>query len=228
MSVFAAIRTAILRAEGVTVREAYSSTDQVAIEMSDLANEVAADIASQHDWQALTKIHSLTGGAESYPLPADYDRMTFKADVDDASTWFWGYEPFDSVNDWMRYTSGHFQSTHPGGWIILGGELRFHPAPQSNAQFPYVSTQWARSESGDPKSVFDRDDDTFLLSERLLTLGLIWRWKAQKGLEYAEDMATYEQILAQEMARDRGSYVLRSPRGGRIGARVAYSGRAYP
>ena len=39
------------------------------------------------------------------------------------------------------------------------------------------------------------DGDSFVLDERLLKLGMIWQWKANKGSPYAEDMATYGDAL---------------------------------
>lgn len=227
MTVFAAIRSAVLRAEGTQIQEAFSSSAQVAVEMSDLANEVAADIAKSADWRALTKIHTINAsGGYAFDLPDDYDRMVLASDVDDPGTVFWGYAPFDSVNTWSRYLTGSYSILSPGGWIILGGQILFHPAPTSQAAFPYISTEWARSEDGTAKSEFTADNDTFVLSERLLTLGLIWRWKDQKGLEYAEDMANYELALARESGRDKGAYVVRPPRPVFAGSGIAYSGRA--
>ncbi len=43
-----------------------------------------------------------------------------------------------------------------------------------------------------------------MLPERLLTLCLIWTWKAQKGIDYQEDMANYQIALAQEIGKARG------------------------
>lgn len=227
MSVFDAIKKAVLRAEGTKIDEAYSSTDQVAVEMADLANEVASDIAKSHDWGALTKVHTINGdGSEAYDLPDDYDRMAMLGDVDDPATWFWGYERFTSVTEWQRYKNGGFLIIANGGYIILGNQIHFYPGPGNSATFPYISNEYARSESGTPKKEFTSDNDTFVLGERLLTLSLIWRWKAQKGLEYAEDMATADLAIAQAQGRDRGAYVLRAPR--KLRGQVAYTGRAIP
>ena len=224
--IFPAIRSAILRVTGVTVSEVFASTDQVAVEMADLVNEVAIDIVKSHDWRALTKIATVTGG-ESHPLPDDFDRMLANARVEDTSSWFWGYQGFESVNEWMRYKSGSFGAPSPGGWIMLGGELQFYPAPSGTAQYPYISNEYARAEDGTPKGEFDADNDTFLLDNRLLTLGLIWQWQAQKGMDYSEAMASYELALARAQSRDKGARLLRSPLGGwRPDARLAYSGRA--
>lgn len=227
MTVFAAIKAAVLRTAGHNITEAYSSSDQVAVEMADLANEVAADIAKSHDWRDLTKIETFTGNGvqENFPKPADYDRMVLASSVDDADNWFWGYRAFRSVNEWLQFRNGGYGLVEPGAWIILGGEFRFYPAPAGNAVFPYVSRNWARSEAGQEKPQFTADDDEFVLDPRLLTLGLIWRWKAQKGLDYSEDMTNYELALRQAQARDKGSRIIRETRPSRT---IGSLGLAYP
>jgi hypothetical protein len=42
---------------------------------------------------------------------------------------------------------------------------------------------------------FTNDGDVFRIDERLLKLGMIWQWKANKGSPYAEDMGTYSDAL---------------------------------
>lgn len=227
MTVFTAIRAATLRTTGVTITQAFASTAQIAVEMTDLANEVATDILKSHDWRQLTKIATITpDGGEVYPLPSDYDRMVSAGGIEDAATWFWGYEPFSSVNQWLQFKSGSYAIISPGGWIILEDQFNFYPVPVGVAQYPYISNLIARDEPGDPKAAFTADDDTFVLPERLLTLGLIWRWMAQKGLEYSEALATYEMALSQEQMRDRGARVYKTPSRIFGGARLAYTGTA--
>jgi hypothetical protein len=46
------------------------------------------------------------------------------------------------------------------------------------------------------------DDDVLLLREDLFKLGLEWRWKKAKGLEYAQEFADYEDFFADAFARD--------------------------
>ena len=221
-----AMKSAILRLTGVSVSEVFASTDQIAVEIADLVNEVATDIMKSHDWRALTKVATVAGsGAESYPLPTDFDRMVLGADIDDAASWFWGYQPFDSVNEWMRFRAGGYSIVSPGGWIILGGELQFFPGALGTAQYPYISAHYALDADSSKKRAFTADTDIFLMEDRLLTLGLVWRWQEQKGMEYAESLQTYETALAQAQSRDKGARLLRV--GGRVfGAKVAYSGRA--
>ena len=227
MPVLSAIQSAALRVVGQRPDQIFASTGQIEVELADLANEVAADIAKSADWRDLTRIATITTtGAEAYDAPVGYDRMLLSAEVDDPTTWFWGYEPFDSVNEWMRYKSGSYSIISPGGWIILGGQFNFYPAPTGQASFPYITKLWATDAAGTPKAAFTSDDDEFLLDNRLLTLGLIWRYRSEKGLEYAEAMATYETAIAQAQTRDKGARVLKSPRPGAYDGRIAYSGRA--
>ena len=46
------------------------------------------------------------------------------------------------------------------------------------------------------------DTDTGILDEELMTLGLKWRWKKSKGLDYAEDFSSYEIRVQKAMQND--------------------------
>ena len=118
MTVFSAIRKAVLRAEGTVVQEVFSSSDQVAVEMADLANEVAADIAKSHDWRDLLKIHTIVGdGSASYDLPADFDRLTMQGDIV-GENWTDGFYQFADATEWQMAVNGAVIANH--GWFITG------------------------------------------------------------------------------------------------------------
>lgn len=214
MSILPALQSAILRCTGERPNDVFSSTDQVALEFADLSNEVATDIAKAHDWRDLVGIVQFVGDGttEAFQKPADYDRMLADAAMADAASWLWGYTPIQSVSEWMDLRSGTGPTLSPGGWIILSGNFVFYPAPTGTAETPYMRNAYATDEVGSAKSAFSADTDSFVLSDRLLTLGLIWRWKEWKGLEYAEDMRNYEIALAQEQSRDKGARVIAARR----------------
>ena len=211
MTVGQAIKSAVLRADGTQIVDVFGSTEQVALEMADLCNEAARDIADAYDWRILTKIGVLVGDSvqTAFDVPDDYDRMASYTQIADPRNWFWTYAPFRDVNDWLAYTNSQQGMMIPGGWIVLGNQFNFYPAPTGDAQLIYISKNFAESDSGVPKPEFTADNDRFLLSERLLTLALIWRWKAQKGMEYGEDMANYEKLLAKLQMDDRGAREIR-------------------
>lgn len=63
---------------------------------------------------------------------------------------------------------------------IRGGNLLFIPAPSAGdtCAFEWVSKNFCQSSGGTGQSAWTADTDTGLLSEDLMKLGLIWRWKA--------------------------------------------------
>lgn len=227
MSVLSACQSAFVRLVGLRPATIFSSTDQMEVEIADLATDVAVDIMGFHDWRALTKLHTITGDGvqSSFALPTDYDRIVLAQRITDTSNWLWGYTAAQSLEEWMTITNSGFAAVTPGWWIILDGSMQFSPAPSSGspAKFAYISRNIGLSTTGAPKAAFSTDSDSFVLDERLLTLGLIWRWKSQKGLEYAEDMANYEKALSEAAARDTGSQAIRKGLSGRsLGPRMAW------
>ena len=58
------------------------------------------------------------------------------------------------------------------------------------------------------KQYFTLDTDTTLLPEDLVIQGLRWRWKKEKGLDYAEDFRTYEMQVKDAIGRDGGKPTL--------------------
>lgn len=55
------------------------------------------------------------------------------------------------------------------------------------------------------KTNFTLDTDSYLLGDRILTLGVKWRYKKDKGRDYAEDLKDYELALAALYRKDRGA-----------------------
>jgi hypothetical protein len=225
MTLQTAVTSAAIRTIGSVPAAVFSSQAQLMVEMRDLVQDVAVDIAKSAEWRALTKIGTLTGGL-SFPLPDDYDRMLVGQGMQDQLGWFWGYLAYADVSEYIMAVNGQLPTMDPGGWIILDGAFKFWPATSGTATYPYISKYLVRDVDGVTlKEQFTADTDTFVLSERLLTLGLIWRYRAQKGLEYAEDMQTYATALDQLTNSDKGARVLRPDLRRIPGSKLAYTGR---
>ncbi|MBR0913124.1 phage adaptor protein [Bradyrhizobium japonicum] len=213
MSVLSAAQSAGIRLIGEKPISLFAPTGanvRFANELADLATETATDIAKQHDWRALTKLNTITGDGSSlaFDLPSDYDRMPLKAEVYSATWNQWRYNGAKDLDQWNDILN-FFGTGIPGWWIILGGQFQITQGAGvalpvgTNARFYYISNQIAEG-----KKAFTADTDAFVLDERLLMLGLIWRWRAQKRQEYGEDMKNYELALEKEIARDKGSRLL--------------------
>jgi len=95
-----------------------------------------------------------------------------------------------------------------GPWYqfkIIRGNINFIPNPAAgqDCYFNYISKNWVlAADNTTTKAAFTADDDTSLLDEDLMVLGLIWRWKAAKGFNYAEDFQKYERMVMDAMGRD--------------------------
>lgn len=189
----------------------FSSTVREHVELASIAQEMAERIANGHDWQLFSTIETITGdgSSEAFSLPTDYDRMLVKASVWSSSLET-ALSPITSLDKWLELDVQSFDFV-VNAWTIYGGQMNIKPALATGvtAKYYYQSNLIVAPASGSNKVAFTADDDSFRLDERLLKLGIIWRWKEQKGQSYAEPMADYEELKERLVARDRGSRMMR-------------------
>lgn len=213
MAILAAMQSAATRLIGQRPSTFFGGSGAFEREITDFVNEVATDVAKYQDWQALIRIGTITGDGTTtaFDLPADYDRMLQNTSIADLTNWFWGFGAYTDINAFL-YAEAQGFDPFPGGWIIYGNQIRFSPAPAAAqvATFPYITTQWALDVSTAPKTAFDNDTDSFVLQERLLTLGLVWRWRENKKLDATGDQEAFIKALDEYAVKDRGARVYRS------------------
>jgi len=206
MTVLSVCQEAAIQLSQTEPASLFSTTDRFAKELRVLANEAAVDIAEAYDWQRLITLATVTGDGSdtSFPFPDDYDRMVMKTNLAGQDS------NIDLVKsrdlDQWAYFQNHGATSVPGHWLILGGEIQFEPAPASGVSYSYYYVS-NRIVSGS-QAAFTADTDTFLLSERVLKLSLIWRWRSMKRMEYAEDMANYNIALGKAITKDKGPRIL--------------------
>lgn len=91
-----------------------------------------------------------------------------------------------------------------GGKFLLAEPVTFG----ETIAFEYVTTFLIKGNDGTMKETFTKDDDTFILPNRLLMAGLRWKWKAEKGLDYAEEFTSYEAFKANALGRNGANKVI--------------------
>lgn len=204
-----------------------TSTTREHVELTAVAADMADKIAKAYPWQLFKRLASYTGdgSTEDFSLPTDFDWMPDGNDIFSSDN----DRPLAKVafeNDWLAQLEQDF-SPVPGNWIIYGGQLHIREALGSGitARHFYQSNLIIAPASGSNKTAFTADTDTFRLSERLLKLGIIYRWKQLKGLPYAEELTDFEDLKEKLAARDTGSKILalgtrRIPHG----VKIAYPG----
>lgn len=172
-----------------------------------LAQQEGRELARRHDWQALKVDYTFASTAsEQQPaFPADFDRLLPQGELWDRTANLRYAGPVDDMT-WGRLKGAAVNVAVPGYWRLLGGRLYLLPAPPAGhtLALPYMSSNWAESNNGTPKDSFTADTDKARIPERLIALGIVWRFKRAKGLDYADDMATYEREVERATARDRG------------------------
>ncbi|MEP7452411.1 hypothetical protein [Phyllobacterium sp. SB3] len=216
MSILNSLQSASIRLIGQKPGAFFASSEEFELELFDFVNEVAKDICKYADWQALTKLHAIAGDGitETFALLAEYDRRLLVTDIQDLNNWYWDYQHIANINDFLFFKTRGAEYSTPGAWTIYNNELNFFPAPAagSSAIFPYVSANYAVPQGGGiPTAEFMSDSDEFIIrgGERLLTLGLVWRWRENKKLDYTGDQEAFMMLIDQLAAKDKGSTVIR-------------------
>jgi hypothetical protein len=190
----------------------FSTTDPFAAELLLCAKDTAESlIKEEHDWRALTLMATLTGDASTVLFPLATTAPSFQRLIKNAklhSLRFRNatFRAAADLDEWL-FIKDNLLVGSPGNWVLLNNAVQiFPPMPVSDtARFFYISNYYALSSGGTPQAAFLADTDTFALDESLLRLGIIWRWKADKGRDYSESLKNYEIAKSAAMTGDKGS-----------------------
>jgi hypothetical protein len=177
-------------------------------------------------------------GTSAFNLPADYKRMLLTSEVWRSNQTSMPMRFVPDTNEWlhrrlMNIVDGRGEWTIMGGkmniWPIMLGPIAASPGPPATPAIPAVTATMAYLQkncialtSGGYGDRFMNDNDTFLLDERTLKLGMIWRWKANKGSPYAEDMGTYSDALVNVLGKDSPAPIIVGRTPVSVNAQVAY------
>jgi hypothetical protein len=181
-------------------------------EMLALANETAQAIAyDNRDWTTLKTTVTYTGDGvtSAYDLPANYKRMLLTSNVWRESSTQTPMTFVPDLDEWLIRRADDW-NTAQGEWTMYGGQIHFWPMLESGetAYFAYLDKNCVTLNGGGVGDAFLNDADSFRLDERVLKLGMIWRWKAQKGSPYAEDLSNYGDAVAVAQGHDSPSPII--------------------
>jgi len=206
MSLLTIIQTVTKRVGLTAPSSAIGLTDENIIRMIELANEEGEELSRRHCWQILTNEETHTTLAtESQGLMSAICGTDFDYIKNDT---FWNrtenrrWLPSDDVQ-WQQMKSSSI--TGPNHYFrIRGGSMIVIPVPTAGdtLAFEWQSKNWCESSGGTGQSAWADDSDVGRLDEKIMTAGIVWRWEASQGLEYAEDFRKYEILVANAIARD--------------------------
>lgn len=193
------------------------NTDAQVQQMLTLLEEECIELAARYQWAGLineatflTKAQEDQGTLASLgsgPTTTNALRYILNQNMWNRTLRLPVFGPVNSP-DWQELKA--FTNTGPFYQYRIRGvttgaqaSLLFNPSPTAGhtVAFEYVSSNWCLNGTT-PAQVFVADADTILLPESLVALGLRWRWKKEKGLNYGEDFASYERMVMDAMGRD--------------------------
>ena len=194
-----------------------TATDATVLQLLEFAQEEGRQLARYGDWRVLRKEKTFTTvAAETQtdtPIPADL------AGFIDGTFWNRSrremlYGPA-TTEEWQRWKS---QSTFPiyGTFYLRGSSLLIQPTPEAGETmaYEYRSSYWCQSSGGTAQEYWAADTDTGILSERLMGLGILWRFKQSRGMEWQPDFAKYEFEVNQALAADQPRPIVNMSTGG--------------
>ena len=206
------VQSACRRIGILSPNAAVSSTDPQIIQLLELANEEGQEQAFRYPWEALQNEATFTTVAAQVQCTIASCTTGFAYIVNDT---IWNrtlrrpvYGP-KSQQDWQQ--SKAMQINGPfNAFRIINDVINFYPVPVAgqSCYFEYITDSWVNTSTGGVSPVWTNDADTPKIDDQLIILGTIWRWKAAKGLDYAEDFAKYERRIQDVMARDAGKQTL--------------------
>jgi hypothetical protein len=195
-------------------------------EMLALANEMAQRIAfDTRDWTKLRKVQTFTGDGiqTAFDIPQNYRRMLLTANVWRSTSSIQPMVFVPDTDEWLnRRARGDYSAW--GEWTMLGGQMHIHPVMPVGvtAYFAYLDKNSVALNAGGFGEVFQDDLDTWPIGERVLKLGMIWQWKANKGGAYAEDMGTFGDAIAKLQGADSPAPIIAGYKTISSSVRVAY------
>jgi len=191
----------------------YGTTDTQVLQMMRLLEEEGNDLSQRGTWQGLTFEASLTTAAtEDQGTITSIATNGFRF-IKNQTIWSRTRRlpvcgPLDP-QEWQMLKALYVEGPYYR-FRIRGGKLLVNPVPPVESwYFEYVSKNWLTDSTGVTyRQYFANDADVTLLPEELLLTGLRWRWKKEKGLDYAEDFRTYEHQVNDALGRDGGKPIL--------------------
>lgn len=194
------------------------SADPQVRQLRALLEEEGNDLSARHDWTALTYVGTIITRDDT-ELQATWPPSGYPGMRKMKNETFWDRSTRRPVCGPMNATEWEMtQAMAISGpmyrYRIFSQNLYVTPIPTASLvwYFEFVSSYWIAADSSGAfplKRRFELDTDVVLLPDDLCLQGLRWRWKKEKGLDYAEDFRTYEIQVKNAMGDDNGQKSLK-------------------
>ena len=200
---------------GLPVPAAAIGIDDAQItQLAGLADEVLEDLC-QVDWQDLTKeaIFTTVAGEDQGSIHTIAPDSMLRIKAQTIYNRSLRLPIFGPITDSRWQSMKALPTTGPFyKYRIRGGRLLFNPVGIAGhtCAFEYVSGNIVQHTDGSYSPSFTADSDVLILTEgeKLLLAGLRWKWRSEKGMDYAEEFRRYEELKLSLTSTDATKPVL--------------------
>jgi hypothetical protein len=198
-----------------------TSTDPTVQQMLSFANEQGTALMRYGDWRKLRKTKlflTLNQEEQTGMVPSDLGTWI------DESAWnrsarrpIWGPVDPQTWQAWKAFDTFPVMDT----WFFEGDNILVQPIPPAGETyaFAYRSNLWCKSALGVGQDEWLADDDTGVLSERIMTLGILARYLEARGLSADAAWQEFDLQARQELSQDEPRSTHSFAGGGRWWAR---------
>lgn len=153
---------------------------------------------------------SMAFGQDTYAMPTDIDHLIPQTFWDRSFRWQL-LGPL-SPQEWQVLKSGISPTGPRRRFRIMAGNFVVDPVPSDTNQlvYEYYSVNWCQAAATSTvaatgKRAWSLDTDTYLLDDDTMVLGIIWRFRRAKGLEYDTERAEWQACVDRVLARQGGA-----------------------
>lgn len=149
-----------------------------------LAKKVGLICMKKFAWQVLRKektFTSVSGETQTSILPSDFDRFVPETFWDRTNIVLWT-GPISSV-EWQGLKANSYSDTSTPKFAYRGGDVLAIPSQSAgnSLAFEYVGKNWCQSSLSVAQATWAADTDTGIISEELITLGVIFEYLDGEG-----------------------------------------------
>lgn len=206
MSLYEIVQRTARRLSLPVPNAAFSSTDPTWMQGVEILQDLGEELA-QNEWPALITQKSITITATNFTattLPADWGNVREDAKLYRVITMTPLVGPLQS-EEWQQLTI-YGAGFIPGAWRLANNAINIYGVAVGEVvKLEYTSSYWITNSTGlVPSATWKADTDLPLIPDRLLRLGLQWKWKRAKGFDYGEEKDIFERAMETELANARG------------------------
>ena len=208
---------------------AFTSSNPTVQQLVAFAQDAGQELLERWSWRNLNTAGTITGdGATTlWPLPSDFQRLG-PSDKSPKGAFVSNVRPLlplaGPVNDEdLNQLKALPAAISIPVWRIINGNIEIWPALGLGevVTYNYYSSSWITTANG-PRGAWTADTDVSRIVEDTIMKGVIWRYQAAKGLDYAESFRAYE-LSADRNAGQEGTERIVSMSSRSVGA-AAWAG----